>query len=105
MKNKIYTITLSDGTTLENLKLNGDNFISKVKVDAALFVGNCSPLIISDGENEEIHEHAELVQITEYDGEYWIVFRDISEQEIRDAKVRADIDYMAMMTNVDLEDA
>lgn len=105
MDTKTYTMTLSDGTVIGNLTLNGNNYISKTPVDAAIFAGNCSPVVISDGENEEIHENAELVQIAQYGNEYWIVIRDLSEQEIRDLKTRSDIDYIAMMTDIDLEGA
>lgn len=105
MEPKTYTITLSDGTVIGDLSLNGNNYISKTPVDAAIFAGNCSPVVISDGENEETHENAELVQVAQYGDEYWIVLRDLSEQEIRDLKTRSDIDYIAMMTDIDLEEA
>lgn len=105
MEEKTYTIILADGTTLSDLRLNGNNFISPTEVTADIFEDNCSPLVISDGETEEIHEHAELVQIATYPDEdgWWIVFRDLSAQELRDIKTQSDIDYLAMMTGVDLE--
>lgn len=102
--NKKYTITLADGTTIDNLALNGTNYISKKPVTSDVFAGNCSPMIISDGEIEELHENAELVQIKNYNGEYWIAFRDVSKQELKEAKIRSDIDYIAMMTDTDLEE-
>ena len=105
MDTKTYTITLSDGTVISDLTLNGNNYISKTPVDAAIFVGNCSPVVISDGENEETHENAECVQVAQYGDEYWIVLRDLSEQEIRDLKTRSGIDYIAMMADIDLEEA
>ena len=105
MDDKRYSITLADGTVLSDLELNGNNYVSKTAVQASLFTGNCSPMTISDGENEEVHEHAELVQVKRYGDEYWMVFRDISVKELREAKVRSDVDYIAMMTDVDLEEA
>lgn len=105
MEEKKYTITLADNTVLDNLTLNGNNFVSKTAVQASLFVGNCSPMTISDGETEEVHEFAELVQVKQYGDEYWMVFRDIPENERKEAKVRSDVDYIAMMTDVDLEEA
>lgn len=80
---KTYTITLADGTILENLALNGNNYISSEPIDADIFVGNCAPMTISDGEHEEIHENAELAQCVKYGDEYWLVFRDIPESEQR----------------------
>lgn len=79
----LYTIALADGTTIENLTLNGNNYISPEPIEADIFAGNCAPMTISDGENEEVHENAELVQCVQYGDEYWLVFRDISDEEQR----------------------
>lgn len=102
MENKIYSITLSDGSVIENLKLNGNNFISEVPVSSETFADNCSPVIISDGETEEVHENIELVQITEMGDQYWFVLRDISEAEMEKIKMQSDIEYIAMMAGVEL---
>lgn len=102
MDDKTYKITLADGTEIENLRLNGNNFISDVPIDAAQFSGNCSPVIIQEGPNEELHENMELVQVTPMDGEYWFVLRDISEDELSKIKLRSDIEYVAMMAGVEL---
>lgn len=103
MDDKIYKVTLADDTVIDGLKMNGNNFISLSPVDAAVFDGNCSPVIISDGETEEIHENMELVQITTNDaGEYWFVLRDISEKELAQIKMQSDIEYVAMMAGVEL---
>lgn len=101
---KNYTITLADGTVIEGLSLNGTNYISKTPVSPGIFSGNCSPMAINDGENEELHMHAELIQIAQHNNEYWIAFRDIPKQELENRKVRSDIDYIAMMTDTDLND-
>lgn len=45
----MYTITLSNGKKLENLELNGNNFISAVPVDSAFFDGGLSKVTITDG--------------------------------------------------------
>lgn len=99
----IYKITLADGTSIENLKLNGNNFVSKVIIDPEIFEGNCSPVVISDGTYEEIHSHMELVQVTKEEaGDCWFVLRDISEEELSKIKMQSDIEYVAMMTGVEL---
>lgn len=103
MDERIYRITLADGTEIGNLRLNGDNYISDTAIDKAVFTGNCSPVIISDGTSEEIHENMELVQITELvAGEYWFVLRDVSAEELVRIKMQSDIEYVAMMSGVDL---
>lgn len=102
MEEKIYQITLDDGTKIRDLRLNGNNFISKKKITEALFEDNLYSVIISDGEKEEHHGQMELVQITHTDGEYWFVLIDVPESELRLRKLRADLDYVAMMADADL---
>lgn len=103
MEEKIYKITLGDGTEISNLKLNGNNFISTEKIEESVFADNCSPVTISDGITETVHPNMELVQIVEQvPGEYWFVLRDISEEEFARIKMQSDIAYIAMMSNVEL---
>lgn len=103
MEEKIYKITLASGTIYNNLALNGNNFISKSPVDASLFEGSCSPVTINDGTDDEIHANMELVQITSpVEGEWWIVLRDLGEDELAKIKNRSDLEYMAMMCDVEL---
>lgn len=102
MENKTYSITLADGTVIGDLKLNGNNFISKTKISEDVFADNCTPITVSDGESEEIHDNMELVQITEMGDEYWFVLRDISKAEMEKIKMQSDIEYIAMMAGVEL---
>lgn len=104
MDEKIYKITLADGTEIRNLRLNGNNYISNVAIDETVFIGNCSPVHISDGTSDEIHANMELVQVMEQvPGEYWIVLRDVSTEELARMKMQSDIEYVAMMSGVELE--
>ena len=47
MEEKIYKITLGDGTEISNLKLNGNNFISTETIEESVFADNCSPVTIA----------------------------------------------------------
>lgn len=102
MDEKNYKVTLNDGTEISNLKLNGNNYISTESIDRSVFDGNCSPVVISDGTHDEIHDNIELVQITEVNGEYWFVLRDISAEELARIKMQSDIEYVAMMASIEL---
>lgn len=102
MDEKVYKITLADGTKIENLVLNGNNFISEKEITPEMFENNLSPIVISDGETDEIHDNMALVQITGMNGKKAFILRDISETELRDIKNRADIEYIAMMASIDL---
>lgn len=105
----IWKITLADETVIENLTLNGNNFVSEVEITENTFKNNLSKVII-EGINEEgqtvkeEHKHMELVQIVKYDDGYYFVLRDLSQDEINKMKMQADIEYLAMMSDIDLEE-
>lgn len=102
MNKKIYKITLADGTVIDNLRLNGNNYISDKELTADMFLGNSAKVIVNDGERDTVYENMELVQIVKYDEEYWFVLRTMTKRELQDLKNRADIDYLAMMSDIEL---
>ena len=102
MDEKIYKITLADGTEIRNLRLNGNNFISDTPISETIFDGNGSTVIINDGETDEFHENMELVQITPVGDEYWFVLRDLTAAELKQIKMQSDIEYVAMMAGVEI---
>lgn len=102
MDEKIYKITLADGTEIRNLRLNGNNFISDAPISETIFDGNCSAVIINDGETDEFYENMELVQITPVGDEYWFVLRDLTAAELKQIKMQSDIEYVAMMAGVEI---
>ena len=98
------TIMLSDGTTLSNLEVNGDNFISHTEITESIFLNKLSPVSIDTDNEHIIHPHMDLVQIIQVGHDWWFVLRDITDAELAQTKLRSDIDFLAMMTDVDLED-
>ncbi len=99
----LYAVTLSDGTTLSDLHLNGNNFVSDTPVTKEQFDYNCSPVTISDGEITETYENMELVHLQTTNGQYYFVLRDIPPEELWKRKVTADVQYISMMTEVELD--
>lgn len=97
-----WKITLSDKSEITNLDLNGNNFISKKKITEDMFDGNLNGVTISNGEHEEFHKQMDLVQILEKEGEWWFILRDIPQAELQHIKDRADIEYIAMMSDIEL---
>ena len=98
-------MVLSDGTIIENLRKNGDNYISASKLTADMFEGKLSEVTVKTSDSEEVMENMEnmdLVQITEMNGEYWFVLRQFSETELAMAKMSSNIDFLAMMQDVEL---
>ena len=44
------------------------------------------------------------MQIVHYEDGYYFVLRELSEQELKDIKIQGNLDYLAMMVDVDLEE-
>lgn len=105
---KSWKITLADGTQLKNLRLSGNNFISETEITEDIFKGKLSKVIVEgkeDGQDvKNEYEHMELVQIVHYEDGYYFILRELSQQELRDEKIQSNLDYLAMMVDVDLEE-
>ena len=85
---EMYTITLSDGSTIEHLRLNGNNFISRIEVTEEDFEGKLGEVIISDGNGYvQIMHDAELVQIINEGAEWWFILRELTDDEKRPISV------------------
>lgn len=81
----MYKITLADGTALENLVLNGNNFIAQTAVDDAVFEGNMASVTITnleDGTAEQIEDGVLLSNIVR-EGCSWLVLGQKSAEEKR----------------------
>lgn len=102
MDEKIYTIILSDGTKLSNLHLNGNNFVSQAEITEDMFSGKLKRVIISDGETEQVLNRAELIQIAHYADGWYFILREIPADVMELEIINAKIDYLAMMTDVEL---
>ena len=77
----MYTIALSNDQKLENLELNGNNFISQNPVDNAFFDGGLSEVTITDGSETRTYTDMVLLSNREENGKSWIVLGVKSEQE------------------------
>lgn len=85
----MYKITLADGTALENLVLNGNNFIAQTAVDGAVFKDNMATVTITnleDGTTEQIEDGVLLSNIVR-DGKSWLVlWQKTPEQKAEEAR-------------------
>lgn len=77
----MHTITLSDGTKLKNLELNGNNYIAPTIIEDSVFEGNLGMVTISDGECTETHTDMVLIQNQVVDGESWFILEDKTAQQ------------------------
>ena len=77
----MYKITLADGTTLENLVLNGNNYVASTAVDDAVFKDNMATVTITNLED------GVLLSNIVRDGKSWLVLgQKTPEQKATEAK-------------------
>ena len=105
-ESKMYKITLTDGTVLSDLSVNGDNFISKTILDPNIFrEDNLFGVFINDGEKNEVHDYmVALISGVNNETEFWFALFDAEYQEpdMTIPQLQADVEYIAMMTGVEL---
>lgn len=101
---KSWKITLSDGTKLENLGLNGNNFISEAEITEDDFKGKLSKVTVEGKDFKQEYNNMELVQIAHYEDGYYFVLREIPQEELDKLKMQSDIEYLAMMSDIDMEE-
>ena len=105
METNTYKITLADGTEIDNLTLNGNNFISDEDLSESTFARKLHEVTITDPDgNEEVIENAELISLRKEDSKTWFIIRETPASVLKERKTQADIQYIAMMADIDLEE-
>ena len=79
----MYKITLADGTTLENLVLNGNNYVASTAVDDAVFKDNMASVTITNLEDESTEQIEDGVLLSNIvrDGKSWLVLGQKSAKQ------------------------
>lgn len=78
----MYKIALSNGSVLDNLELNGNNYISDTILDDAVFSGGLDTVVISGGETTETITNAKLLSNRVDGGKSWFVLGQKTPQEL-----------------------
>lgn len=104
METKTYAITLTDGTILNNLKLINGSFYSEQPIMAGIFKNNLTNVTISGGEITEIHRQMKLANdfVFQTENSWHFTLSDVSEEEIKMNQLRSDLEYLAMMSDIEL---
>lgn len=91
-------ITFADGSVIEADK-NGDCYI----VDKEFSVDDLSKVTIeNDGISQEL-KNVKIVAAASIDGRFWFSFHKTATDPI--AKLQSNVEYIAMMSNISLEEA
>lgn len=77
----MYTITLNNGTKLENLELNGNNYIAEGVIEDSVFQNNLASVTITDGKTTETYTDMVLIGNRVDGGRSWFILGVKSEKE------------------------
>lgn len=92
-------ITFSNGDEII-VEVNGDSFIMD---EEPTFPDNLENITIEkDGQTSEI-EHGRIIECASIDGRYWFAICEVPEGERILEEMQANILYIAMMTDVDID--
>lgn len=91
-------IKFKNGATVE-AEVNGSCYIVDEK---PAFPIDLSEATVTVGEDEKVLHEVEVNEAASVDGRYWFALRELTEQELKDIKTQADIQYIAMMSDIEL---
>ena len=96
----MYSIKLDNGTELQNLELNGNNFISDTIIEDEVFRDNLETVVISD-ENGSIEYHnMKLIQNKIHGTQSWFILAEKTEEELEKEnlyQILADLTEVVLM--------
>ena len=110
MENKKYTLTIEGQNStfkVENLTMNGSNYVSEAKVDTTAWPPTFE--LTARDEKDTVTEaidHAKLIQQEQYawdGGKWYLAFAPVSPEELARAEQQSEIEYLAMMMDIDLD--
>ena len=95
------TITLSNGIKLNNLKLNGTNFVSTDKIDETIFKNIIDEAKVTTEEKEYTMKNVYLLQQVQYGDEWYFILEEkkITEQEKINAQLMLQIAQLKAQVN------
>ena len=100
----MYTIKLYDGTVLDNLELNGNNFISDKIISDDTFNDTLNKVEISDGESTRVYNDMMLVANRVIDGKSWFILMEKTpEQKEKEALEAIITDIYKTLVSKDLK--
>lgn len=94
-------IRWNDGSPELEAEVNGNVYIVD---EEPTFPSDLSNITIVSGGNEIVIANGKIVECASVDGRYWFGIQEVTEEEAIQATMRAQIDYIAMMSDIDLEE-
>lgn len=94
-------IILNNGNTVENLTLNGNNYISDDILSDDAFADGLSIVTVVDGDNSTEYKNMKLIQNIVIDGKSWFILAEKTEEEVLKERLKSTED--ALMILMDLQ--
>jgi len=94
-------IVFKNGTEI-TAEENGTSLISDSRPDFPADLSSVT--VIRDGRGH-IYRNVEIIECASVDGRYWFSFREVPETERAARQMQANIEYIAMMAEINLEEA
>ena len=106
MAKETYTLYADGVKFAEGLTLNGTNYVSETEVDVSNLPAVFKFMVKDrEGNVTEEYEHAKLLQQEQYawdNNNFYLAFAPVSEQEIKNDEFQSNLQYIAMMADIEL---
>lgn len=103
MNDNPYTITFGNGTVLERVTLNSTTWVSYIPLSPAITSRTHDTIVASNGTDTQVFKLAEVRDTASpNEGEFWFHILEQDPVEVAMGQMRSDIDYLAMMNDVEL---
>lgn len=83
----MFKITLADGRTIDNLVLNGNNYISEYEIDDSFFSNIMNEVTIESEDVRIVYEKMKLISHIKNDGKSWLVFAEPTLEELQKMQI------------------
>jgi len=84
----VYSVKLADGTELNNLELNGNNFISDIIINDEVFKDNLGTVVVTSEGGSTEHTNMKLVQNKVQGTQSWFILAEKTKEEIEKEELK-----------------
>ena len=82
----MYSVKLADDTVLDNLELNGNNFISDTIISDEVFKDNLSTVVVTNEDGSTEHTDMKLIQNKVLGNKSWFILAEKTKEELEKEK-------------------
>ena len=95
-------IILNNGNEINNLTLNGNNYISKNVLSDDIFTDGLSIVTVVDGDISTEYKNMKLVQNIVLDGKSWFILAEKTQEEILKERLKSTEDVLMILMDLQM---